>query len=122
MTAASEHYGRLADDARHGYTPTDGREEPTRPPASQRAAGTRVQLLRRRLEAANTKADEAMAAYEEWSARLDRANPGRAERRIARRDDHDLIDLAAACTFHTALATRLAVTLTVELLTLVVSR
>lgn len=94
-------------------------------PPPQRSA-SRVQLLRRRLEAANTKADEAMASYEEWSARLARMKPGRlgrAELRIARRDDHDLADLAAACTFHTALATRLAATLTVELLTeLVVSR
>ena len=108
MSAASEHYGRLADDAR-------GRLATMPPP--QRSAASRVQMLRRRLAAANVAADEAIDAYTTRQARLRRQFSDPVAYQLRARDDQELAELSASAAFHTTLATRLAATITAEVLT-----
>ena len=76
-----------------------------------------VQRTRRvltRLEQANVAADEAIAAYETRKAKLARMHPDAVVYRLRVRDDLELADLASTCTFHTTLATRLALTILAE--------
>lgn len=77
-------------------------------------AAARLNQLVARLNAANVTADEAIADYETSRARL-YAGLTRAQKITAKRDDHELRHLGGRAEFYTALATRLALTVLVEL-------
>lgn len=70
--------------------------------------------LYRRMQQANTIAEEAIADYETSKARLF-AGKDRAARRAALKDDPELDHLGGRATFWTARASRIALTILVEL-------
>lgn len=84
-------------------------------------AQQRLIVLRSRMDTYNVKADEALADYASRDARLKRRHfPDKGAYAIAKRDDTELADLGSAAVSHTATAARLAATLAVELLALIV--
>ena len=75
---------------------------------------TGIAELYRRMQQANTIADEAIADYEESKARL-YAGKDRAQRLVDKAADHELQHLGNRAAFWTARASRLALTLLVEI-------
>jgi pyruvate carboxylase len=83
-------------------------------------AEQRLRQLRSRLDTANVRADEAIADYETRRRKLTQANPSPVAYQMAKRDDTLLAEIGRRVEFQTTLATRLAATMTVELLAAVV--